>query len=84
MPQASSLEGKRKKGGGKAGKSERKLLFLKAHVSIFLNLFILFLAVLGLRYCEGFSLIEASRGYFSAMMCGLLIVVASLVAEHGF
>ena len=39
--------------------------------------------MLGLRYCEGFSLIEASGGYFSAMMCGLLIVVASLVAEHG-
>ena len=45
--------------------------------------FYLFWAVLGLRYCEGFSLIEASGGYFSAMMCGLLIVVASLVAKHG-
>ena len=39
--------------------------------------------MLGLRYCEGFPLVEARGGYFSAMVCGLLIVVASLFAEHG-
>ena len=39
----------------------------------------LFLAVLGLRRCVGFSLVVASRGY----SLGLLIVVASPVAGHG-
>lgn len=34
----------------------------------------LFLAVLGLHFCEGFSL---------AVVLGLLTVVASLLAEHG-
>ena len=35
----------------------------------------LFLAVLGLHCCAGFSLVA---------VCGLLIVVAFLVAEYGF
>ena len=42
-----------------------------------------FLAVLGLRCCSGFSLVVVSRSYSLAAMCQLLIVVASLVVEHG-
>ena len=38
--------------------------------------------VLGLRCCVGFSLVAGSRGYALAAVCGLLIEVASLVAEH--
>ena len=41
-----------------------------------------FLAVLVL--CCGLSLAVASGGYSEDMMCGFLIAVASLVAEHGF
>ena len=47
-------------------------------------LFYLFLSVLGLRCCVGFSLIEASGGYSLVVVYSLLIVVASLVAEHTF
>ena len=52
-------------------------------VFFFLTLFIyLFLAVLGLRRCAGFSLV-AERGCYSvAMLHRLPIAVASLV-EHG-
>ena len=32
---------------------------------------------------RGLSLVEASRGYF-LVVCGLLIVVASLIEEHRF
>ena len=32
----------------------------------------------------GFSLVAASGGYSLVAVCGLLIVVASLVVEHGF
>ena len=39
----------------------------------------LFLAVLGLRYCTGFSLVAASRGHSQVVMRGLLIVVTSVV-----
>ena len=50
-----------------------------------INLFIyLFLAVLGLRCCEGFSLVAASGGYSLLAVHGLLIVVTALVVEHGF
>ena len=31
----------------------------------------------------GFSLVAASRGYSLVAVCGLLIVVASLIVEHG-
>ena len=57
----------------------------------FKKLFI-FLAVLGLHCCMGFSLVAASGGYSLAgssggyslvAVRGLLNVVASLVAEHG-
>ena len=42
----------------------------------------LFMAVLGLRCSAGFSLVVLIRGYSLVSMCGLLIAVASLVAEH--
>ena len=49
----------------------------------FLKKFIyLFLALLGL-YCASFSLVAVSRGHTLAVMHRLLIVVASLVVEHG-
>ena len=44
---------------------------------------ILFLAVLGIHCCMGFSLVVKSRSYSLVVEHGLLIVVASLVAEHG-
>ena len=42
----------------------------------------LFLAVLGLCCCAGFSLLVTSRGYSLVWVLELL-VAASLVAEHG-
>ena len=53
-------------------------------VFFFFNKFIyLFLAVLGLRcYARAFSSCGEQRLLFVAV-CGLLIAVASLVAEHG-
>ena len=42
-----------------------------------------FLAVLGLCCCGGFSLVEASRGYSLVAVCGLLIAAASLIVEQG-
>ena len=41
------------------------------------------MAVHGLCFCEGFSLIVVSGGYSLVVVCGLLIVVASLIVEHG-
>ena len=49
----------------------------------FLILFI-YLAMLSLRSCVGFFLVVTSRGYALVAVCGLLITVASLVAERGF
>ena len=46
-------------------------------------LFVLFLAVLGLHGCAGFSLVVASGGYSPGANHRLLTVVASLDAEHG-
>ena len=46
-------------------------------------MYCLFLTVLGFCCCVGFSLAAASRGYSLAVVLSLLIVVASLVAEHG-
>ena len=43
---------------------------------------ILFLAVLGLRYCKGFSLIVASRGSSLVAAHKLLSAVGSLDAEQ--
>ena len=52
------------------------------NVYIFKICFI-YLAVLGLCCCTGFSLVVASGGYSPVAVPGLLIVVASLVAEPG-
>ena len=54
--------------------------------NIFFNNFIfisLFLAVLGLCCCTGSSLVALSGGHCLVAVCGLLIAVTSLVAEHG-
>ena len=45
-------------------------------------LFILFLAVLDLHCCMGFSLVADSRGYSLVAVCVLLVAMACLVAEH--
>ena len=42
-----------------------------------------FMAVLGLRCCEGVFLAVASEGRSRVAAHGLLTAVASLVAEHG-
>ena len=46
----------------------------------FLNLF---LAILGLCFCDRFFLVVASGSYSLVVVRGLLIAVASLVVEHG-
>ena len=43
----------------------------------------LFLAVLGLLCCAWAFSSCGERGLLFVVVCGLLIVVASLVAEHG-
>ena len=43
----------------------------------------LFMAVLGLHCCAGFSLVVESRGYSLVAVQGLLTVVASPAVEHG-
>ena len=47
-------------------------------------IYLFILAVLGLCCCSGFSLVVASGGYSRVAVLGPLIVVASLVSEHGF
>ena len=42
----------------------------------------LVLAVLGLCYCPGFSLVAVSGGHCLVAVCGLLFAVTSLVVEH--
>jgi len=50
---------------------------------VFIYYYLLLLAVLGLHCCGGgLSLVSDSGGYFPVEVCGLLITVASLVAEH--
>jgi len=43
----------------------------------------LFVAVLGLHCCRGFSLIVVSRGYSLVVVNGLLVEAASLVRSTG-
>ena len=52
-------------------------------LQIFYNFIYLFLAVLALCCCTGFFLVAASGGYSRVAACGLLIAVASIVAESG-
>ena len=57
------------------------IFLLNINYCFFLNVY-LFLAVLGLCCCaQAFSCGE--QGLLFVVVCGLLIVVASLVAEHG-
>ena len=42
----------------------------------------IYLAVLGLHCCTGFSLVAGSRSYSLVVVCRFLIAVASLVVEH--
>ena len=46
--------------------------------------FCIFLVALGLTAGRGLSLVVASRGHSTVGMCGLLTVMASLVAERRF
>ena len=59
------------------------LFSLKFFFDFLKNLFLSLLAVLGLRCCvQAFSSC-GERGLLFVAVCGLLIAVASLVAEHG-
>ena len=54
-----------------------------AEAKYFKNIMYLFLTVLSLCCCMGFSLVVASGGYSLVAVCGLLIVGPSFVSEHG-
>ena len=56
--------------------------FFFFNLSSFSFTIILFLSVLSLRCSSGFLSLWLSRGYYLAMVWGLLIGVNSLVAEH--
>ena len=51
-------------------------------ILFFINLFILVLAALGLRCCAWAFSSCGEQGLLFVVVCGLLIAVASLVAEH--
>ena len=55
---------------------------VKFQGKIFFFFFLKMLAVLDLHCCKSFSVVE-SAGYFLALVCRLLIAVASLAVEHG-
>ena len=63
------------------GRSRFKASDSKDHI---LSLFIYSLwgAVLGLHGCARISLVAAGKGYSPVAECGLLVVLASLAAEH--
>ena len=63
------------------GRSRFKASDSKDHI-LFLFIYLFWGAVLGLHGCARSSLVAASRGYSLVAVCGLLIAVASLVAEH--
>lgn len=50
---------------------------------MFYNIISLFMAVLGLGCCVGFSLVADSRDHSLAAIHKFLIVVVPLVVEHG-
>ena len=59
-------------------------LFRELDVCVcFFNLLFLFLAALGLRCCARAFSSCGEQGILFVEVCGLLIVVASLVVEHG-
>ena len=56
----------------------------KLHLGFFFLKIYLFLTVLGLSCCGGYSLVATSEGHSSlVVMCRLLIAVACLVVEQG-
>ena len=57
--------------------------FRNANAKFFIIIYLFVFGCAGLRYCLDFSLVVASQGYSPVVVCGLLIAVASLVAEHG-
>ena len=61
---------------------KEKRLGEKASLSFFKNT-LLFLTMLGLHCCSGFSLVLVSRGYSLVAGHRPLIEMASLLAEHG-
>ena len=63
-------------------KSGSELFFLLKKTLKIINFIYLFLAVLGLLCCLGFSPVVVSKGYSLVVVCGLLISLASLVSEH--
>ena len=56
---------------------------VKLFIYLFISYFVLFLAVLGLRCCARALSSSVERGLLFIAVRGLLIAVASLVAEHG-
>ena len=64
------------------GDLSRFEIFFCTYLFFKIFIYFLFLAVPGLCCWEGFSLVVTSRGYSRIAVHGLLIVVASLVAEH--
>ena len=47
-----------------------------------IDLFLVFLTVLGLHFCEGLSLVAVSGGFSLVVVHKLLVVRASLIVEH--
>ena len=60
-----------------------RLSFLSGWSFLYNFIYLSWGAVLGLCCRTGFSLVVGSWGHSPAMVCELLIAVASLVAEHG-
>ena len=58
------------------------VLFLQVKLFLFVVNY-LFLAVLGLHCSVGFAVVGRERGHSLVVVCGLLTVVASLVAVPG-
>ena len=60
-------------------------MLFRSQISFFLSFFIhsFILAALGLCYCVQVFSSRGERGLLFVAVCGLLIAVASLVAEHG-
>ena len=63
------------------GRSRFKASDSKDHI-LFLFIYPFWGAVLGLHGCARISLVAAVRSYSPVAVCGLLVVLASLVAEH--
>ena len=67
-----------------AWQSNKAILFyFTQKKNFFLNFIYLFLAVLGLRCCAQSFSSCGERGLLFVAVSGLIVVVASVVAEHG-